>query len=92
MFSGTITYCVVNGKDAYDRGAKYNNLSVCWVGLTSAVDIMTAVKTAVFGDGIITLDKLNVENVCYCGRKICKRNAVKEICASTALDKNGIAA
>ena len=59
LFSGTIPYCIINGRDAYSSGDKYNNSSVSWVGLASAVDALAAVKSIVFDKKILTLRELN---------------------------------
>lgn len=60
LFSSTHKEYMENGKDVFvDFGAKYNNSSICGVGLGTAVDSLLAVKKLVFEDKTLTLAQLN---------------------------------
>ena len=49
-----------NGADVFTGfGAKYNNTSICAIGLATAVDSLMAVKKLVYDDKTMTLDELN---------------------------------
>lgn len=58
IFSSTLEECVLNGMDAYEGGAKYNNSSLCAIGLATATDSIYTIKRMVFEDKIITLSEL----------------------------------
>jgi formate C-acetyltransferase len=58
LFSATLAECVISGRDAYAGGAKYNNSSVNFGGLGSAVDSLSAVKKWVYDQGLLTLEQL----------------------------------
>jgi len=58
IFSSTLEECVLGGIDAYEGGAKYNNSSLCAIGLATATDSIYAIKKMVFEDEILTIPKL----------------------------------
>lgn len=58
IFSATLEECVLNGMDAYEGGAKYNNSSVCAIGLANATDSIFAIKKLVFEDKLLTEKEL----------------------------------
>jgi formate C-acetyltransferase len=58
IFSSTLEECVLNGTDAYEGGAKYNNSSLCAIGLATATNSIFTIKTLVFDDKKLTLNEL----------------------------------
>lgn len=58
LFSATFSDCVLNGKDAYSGGARYNNSSINVFGLASAVDSLVAIKKMVFEEKKMSLAEL----------------------------------
>lgn len=58
IFSGTLFDCVKNGTDAYGGGAKYNNSSLCAIGIATATDSIFTVKKLVFEDKLLSLTDL----------------------------------
>lgn len=60
LFSSTYPEYMENGRDVFaDFGAKYNNSSICGVGLGTAVDSLMAVKKLVYDDKTLSLAALN---------------------------------
>lgn len=58
MLSGTYANCRETGTDVFCGGAKYNNTSIVVSCTASLVDMVAAVKTAVFDKKLTTLDNL----------------------------------
>lgn len=58
LFSGAMTDCVEKGRDAYAGGARYNNSSVVFGCLGSAVDSLVAIRKFVFDRREISLREL----------------------------------
>jgi formate C-acetyltransferase len=58
IFSSTLEECVSQGKDAYEGGAKYNNSSLCAIGLANAANSIFTIKKLVFEDKTLTIAKL----------------------------------
>ena len=50
--------CLEQGKDFSEAPAKYNNYGCHGAGLSNAVDALTAVKKAVFEDGVVSKEEL----------------------------------
>lgn len=48
LFSATMDECVLNGRDVYAGGAKYNNSSIVIMGIANAVDSLIVIKKLVF--------------------------------------------
>jgi formate C-acetyltransferase len=58
LFSGTLTDCVNKGRDAYAGGARYNNSSIVFGCLGSAVDSLLSIRKFVFDKQELSLNKL----------------------------------
>lgn len=58
VMSATMSHCVEQGKDAYAGGAKYNNSSITYFGVASAVDSLCAIKKFVFDEKRVSLEDL----------------------------------
>jgi formate C-acetyltransferase len=58
VLAGTFTDAVKNGRDIGQAGPKYNNTGCMGAGLATATDSLSAVKKAVFGDGICTMSEI----------------------------------
>jgi trans-4-hydroxy-L-proline dehydratase len=58
LFSGTLADCVDRGRDAYAGGARYNNSSIVFGGLGSAVDSLIAIRKFVFENQELSLSEL----------------------------------
>ena len=56
--SATYVPCMERGVDIYAGGARYNNSSMCAVGLATYVDSLLAIRKLVFCDKVITLPEL----------------------------------
>ena len=55
LFSGTLADCVEKGCDAYAGGARYNNSSIVFACLGSAVDSLCAVRDVVYRQHEVSL-------------------------------------
>ena len=58
IFSATLEECALSGTDAYEGGAKYNNSSICAIGLANAADSIFTIKKLVFEDKLLTVKEL----------------------------------
>jgi formate C-acetyltransferase len=58
LFSGTMTDCVEKGRDAYAGGARYNNSSIVFGCLGSAVDSLVTIRKFIFEQRDISLHEL----------------------------------
>jgi len=59
FFTSTFGESVKEGKDVFASfGAKYNNTSICGIGLATAVDSLMAVKKMVYDDKMMSFDEL----------------------------------
>ncbi len=60
FYTSTFGESVEKGKDVFASfGAKYNNTSICGIGLGTAVDSLMAVKKIVYDDRIMTFGELS---------------------------------
>jgi formate C-acetyltransferase len=59
FYSSTFSEYAASGRDVFvDFGAKYNNTSICGIGLATAVDSLMAVKKMDYEDRIMTFKEL----------------------------------
>ncbi len=59
FYTSTFGESVEIGKDVFaSYGAKYNNTSICGIGLATAIDSLMAVKKIVYDDKMMTFDEL----------------------------------
>ncbi len=60
FFSSAFYEYMESGRDVFaDFGAKYNNTSICAIGLATATDSLMAIKKIVYDDKIMSLGELN---------------------------------
>ncbi len=58
VLSATFSDSVRRGVDVYEGGAKYNNSSICVIGIANAVDSLLSLKHSVFIEKSATLDDI----------------------------------
>lgn len=59
LLSSTVTGCMERGRDMTRRGAKYNAISMPFVGIGTAIDSLLAIREMVFEKRQLTLSQLN---------------------------------
>ena len=58
LYSATIESCVARGRDVFDSGMRYHNISIKCFGLASLTDSVMAVKRFVYQKKILSLQQL----------------------------------
>ncbi len=58
LLSALISPCIERGKGIFEGGAKYNNIGIHGTGFSTAADSLSAIKTAVFEEKLITKEQL----------------------------------
>lgn len=58
LFSTTMADCLQTGTDVYAGGAKYNNSSLCGLGIANAADAIYTVKRLVYEEKRLSLQEL----------------------------------
>lgn len=58
IYSGTLTSCMDRGRDVFNGGMKYHNISIKCCGIATVVDSLLMVKKFVFDDHVIGFDEL----------------------------------
>lgn len=82
MLSSMYDYSVMQGKDVFEGGAKYNNSSIYYWCIATLVDSISAVKKIVFEDKDVTFDEFceilknnweGHEELRYKAKKLCEK-------------------
>lgn len=58
LLSSTVTGCMEKGRDMTKRGAKYNAISMPFVGIGTAIDALLAIREVVFEKKLLSLSQL----------------------------------
>ena len=58
IYSGTIDSCIERGKDIFDGGVQYHNISIKCCGIATVVDCLLAVKKFVFDEKKLTFSQM----------------------------------
>lgn len=58
VYSGTLTSCIEKGKDIFDGGTKYHNISIKCCGIATVVDSLLMVKKFVYDDKKLTFEEM----------------------------------
>ena len=78
LFSATMDDCVLNGRDVYAGGAKYNNSSIVIMGIANAVDSLIVIKKLVFEEKRYSAEELgNILRVDWNGYEDLRTECIK---------------
>jgi len=59
LYSLSMKSCIERGKDVFEGGMKYSNVSVKCCGIATAADALAAIETFVYDEKIISLEELS---------------------------------